>query len=84
MKKRHLVYKKYYDLTIRSSDYKISYYARKLYKDKYRSRHSDFINIIANMEYYGYLLYEDENRNLYPYKIVDRYPNDVHREKLMT
>lgn len=84
MKKRFLVYKKYYDLIAEDPGHKTGYYARKLYGDRYRSRHQDFTDVIANMEYYGYLLYEDDNRNLYPYKIVDRYPNDIHREKLMT
>lgn len=36
-------------------------------------------NILAWMEYYGYLLSENEGR-LYPYRIVRHYPQDLHND----
>lgn len=39
---------------------------------------SSFLRILPALEYNGYLLYEDNNNRLWPYRIVVRCPEEMH------
>ena len=66
-------YRKYYDMITKEPGMTLAYYAKQVPSIGY----TGLKMIITHMEYYGYLLAEF-NEALYPYKIVHRYPEDLH------
>ncbi len=74
--KLRAVYKKYYDFIAKNPGHRSNWYAHVL---NYGA--TNFMNILASMEYNGFLLYEENNR-LYPYRVVKMYKQQLHSEPI--
>jgi hypothetical protein len=70
------VYQHYYDLIAANPGLTLAEYAKMTPCGSHY--YSQLKDIITWMEYYGYLLYEGLSGDLWPYKVVERYPEDLH------
>jgi hypothetical protein len=68
------VYQHYYDMICARPGLTLAEYARML---PVKGSYTNLANAIANMEYWGYLLYEGPRGDLHPWEIIDRLPGDL-------
>lgn len=76
MTRKILTYKKYYDLIATDPGKTLAQYARKTPNRSLKN----FSSIVANMEYFGFLLIEGPSGDIWPYKVIRRYPEDLHTD----
>jgi hypothetical protein len=69
--KLRMVYQRHYDFIANNPGHRPNWYAEQM---NYGA--SNFMNVLAGMEYNGFLLYE-ENNCLYPYRVVRRYKQEL-------
>jgi hypothetical protein len=79
-KEAWMIYKKYYDLISAHPGLTLSEYARMTPGGT--RYYSNLQKILSQMEYHGFLLIEGESGDLRPFKIIRRYPEDLHNDQV--
>lgn len=69
------IYSQYYEIVKNNPGLRMSEYSKLCGVAR-----SVFMRVLPSLEEFGFLLMEDDNR-LFPYKVIRRFPEDLHDER---